>query len=176
MTALLRWDGDRPWSGIARGLVVSLAACVLAWIPMNLGALLDFKNFLEWQRFTLVITELRQPTSAYHMAELAVQALAENLQGLTPAGLLVWLIAPFVRRDRKFLMLWGSSAFAYVAINVATGRPIDPRYYFPFDQLAFTLACVAAVSLLERTGVSRATGLVATAAVLASPEAGRSRS
>ena len=72
MTALLRWDCDRPWSGIARGLVVSLAACVLAWIPMNLGALLDFKNFLEWQRFTLVITELRQPTSAYHMAELAV--------------------------------------------------------------------------------------------------------
>ena len=85
MTALLRWDGDRPWSGIARGLVVSLAACVLAWIPMNLGALLDFKNFLEWQRFTLVITELRQSTSAYHMAELAVLALAGNLQGLTPA-------------------------------------------------------------------------------------------
>jgi hypothetical protein len=167
MTALLRWDGDRPWPGIARGLVVSLAACVLAWIPMNWGVLLDIKNFLEWQRFTLVTVELRQPASAYHMAELAVRELAGNLQGLTPAGLLVWLFAPLVRRDRKFRMLWGSSAFAYVAINVAHGRPIDPRYYFPFDQLAFTLGCVAAASLLERTGVSRATGLVATAAVLA---------
>ena len=47
------------------------------------------------------------------------------------------------------------------------GGRSHPRYYFPFDQLAFTLGCVAAVSLLERTGVSRATGLVATAAVLA---------
>ena len=167
MTALLRWYCDRPWSEIARGLVVSLAACVLAWIPMNLGVLLDIKNFLEWQRFTLVITELRPPASAYHMAELAVRTLAGNLEGLTPACLLVWLFAPLVQRDRKFLMLWGSSAFAYVAINVASGRPIAPHYYFPFNQLAFTLGCVAAVSLLGRTGVSRATGLVATAAVLA---------
>jgi len=101
------------------------------------------------------------------LPELAVRTLAGNLQGLTPAGLLAWLFAPFVRRDRKFLMLWGSSAFAYVAIIVAFGRPIAPQYYFPFNQLAFTLGCVAAVSLLERTGVSRATGLLSTAAVLA---------
>jgi hypothetical protein len=165
MTALLRWDCDRPWSGIARGLVVSLAACVLAWIPMNLGVLLDIKNFLEWQRFTLVTVQMTQ--SAYHTPELAVRTLAGNLQGLTPAGLLAWLFAPFVRRDRKVLMLWGSSAFAYVAINVASGRPIASQYYFPFNQLAFTLGCVAAVLLLERTGVSRAIGLVSTVAVLA---------
>ena len=143
---------------------------------MNLAVLLDIKNFLEWQRLTLVAVELRQSASAYRMAELAARTLAGNLQGLTPAGFLAWLLAPFVRRDRTFLVLWGSSAFAYVAINVATGRPVEPRYYFPFNQLAFTLGCVAAVSLLERTGVSRATGLVATAAVLACTEAGRSRS
>lgn len=166
LVAMLRWDSRLPWSKIARGLLVSMAACVAAGIPMNLGVLIDIPNFLAWQRFLLIAVESGRPASAYEIADLAVRTLAGTLEGLTPAGLIVWLLAPLIRRDSRFLMLWAAPAFAYVAINVASGPIIHPRYYLPFNQIAFTLAIVAALSMLERPGPWRTVGRLATAAVL----------
>jgi hypothetical protein len=167
MAALLRWDCRLPWSRVARGLLVSLIAYILVWIPLNIGVLLNINRFLEWQRFLLIAVEAGQPATVYHIAELAVRSRFQSMEGLTAAGFLVWLIAPFVRHDRKFLMLWFSSAFAYVAINVASGPVVYFRYYFPYDELAFTLACVAALSMLEREGLWRPLGLFSLVAILA---------
>jgi hypothetical protein len=172
MAALSRKECHLPWSEITRGLLLTLVACVLVWIPMNIGIFFDVNRFLAWQRFLLIAVESGKPASAYQIAELAFRTRFLNIEGLTAAGAVVWLIAPWVRRDLRFLMLWGSAAFAYVAINVASGPVIYTRYYFPYDELAFTLGCVAALSLVERGGVSRAAGLCLTAALLVCAGAG----
>ena len=167
LVVLLKWDRGLTWPKITRGLTVSLVACVLAWIPMNIGVLLDIEGFLDWQRLTLIAVQSGSPASAPQFAEVVVRTLSGNVMGMTAAGLIVWLIAPFVRRDWKFLVLWGSSAFAYVAINVASGPEIIPRYYLPYHELAFTLGCVAALSLVEREGPSKPVGFFLAVAVLA---------
>jgi hypothetical protein len=115
----------------------------------------------------LISVEEGLSARAYQIAELVVATLAGNITGLTAAGLMVWLFAPYVRRDRKFLVLWGASAFAYVAINAASWPVLIPRYYLPYHELAFTLGCVAVLSLVERKGLSRAVGLFLAVAVLA---------
>jgi hypothetical protein len=173
LMALLRWDCNLPWPRIARGLLVTSVASILAWVPMNIGILLDIKGFLDWQRLTLISVESGGSATAYQIAKTAFRTLAKSIDGLTAAGLMTWLFSPFVRRDRKFAMLWGSSAFAYVAVNVASPVPEQfARYYLPYNELAFTLGCVAALSLVEREGRSRAVGLFLTAAVLACSGAG----
>jgi hypothetical protein len=172
MVVLSRRECRLPWSEITRGFFITLITCVLAWIPMNIGIFFDVKRFLEWQRFTLIAVESGRSASVYQIVELAVRSRCRNIEGLTAAGVVVWLIAPWIRRDLKFLMLWGSSAFAYVAINVASGPVIHSRYYFPYDELAFTLGCVAALSLIERPGLWRAAGLCLTAAILVCAGAG----
>jgi hypothetical protein len=171
--ALLRWHCDLPWPRIVRALLVTSAASILAWVPMNIGILRDIKGFLDWQRLALIMVDEGISATPFQMVALAVQTLAKNIDGLTAAGLLACLLSPFIRRDPKFLMLWASSIFAYVAMNMASG-PVGQyaRYYLPYNELAFTLGCVALLSLVEREGVSRLVGFLLTAAVLASTCAG----
>jgi 4-amino-4-deoxy-L-arabinose transferase-like glycosyltransferase len=117
--ALLRWDCKLPWSRIARGLLVGLLACVVAWLPMNIGVLLDIPGFLDYQRATVVV--MSRYGTAYQIAEHVIRLLVGNVTGLTAAGLLAWLFAPFIRRDVKLLILWGSVALAYVAFSAISG-------------------------------------------------------
>ena len=164
--ALLRWDCKLPWSRIARGLLVGLLACVVAWVPMNIGILLDLPGFLEYQRATVVV--MTRKGSAFQIVQYVIPILAGTITGLTAAGILAWLFAPFVRRDAKFLILWVSAAFAYVAFSaISGGLRTLPRYFLPYDELAFTLGCIAALSLAEREGRSRLVGAFLIVAVLA---------
>lgn len=172
MAALLKWDRLLPWSQVARGLFITLVASLLAWVPMNIGVLLNVKGFLEWQRFLLVMVEAGKPMTVYQTAELAIRMLSQSFEGMTAVALMVWLFAPLFRRDRTFLMIWGSSAFAIVAINVANGPVIYGRYYLPYAELAYTLACVAALSLVERRGPAGILGASLAAAVLVSSTLG----
>jgi hypothetical protein len=171
--ALLRWHCDLPWPRIARALLATSVASVLAWVPMNIGILRDIKRFLDWQRLILIAVHEKISATPLQMVGLTVRTLAQNIDGVTAAGLLAFLVSPFIRRDPRFLMLWGSSTFAYVAMNMASGPVVQyARYYLPFNGLAFTLGCVALLSLVERGGVSRLVGFLLTAAVLASTSAG----
>jgi hypothetical protein len=163
--ALLRSDCRLPWSRIMNGFLIAVAVCVLAWIPMNIGVLMDIPGFLSWQRLTLITVEPGRPTAAFDTAKHAALALAKNVHGLTIGGLAAWILAPLARRDRRFLVLWCSTVFAYLAMCIASG-PVNPRYYLPYDELAFTVACVAAWSLVEREAFSRLAGLVLVVAIV----------
>ena len=134
---------------------------------MSIGVLLDIKGFLEWQRLALISVERAPAAIGQQIAELVGSLFAGNISGLTAAGLVAWLLAPYVRRDRRFRVLWGSSALAYVAISAASWPVSNARYYFPFHELAFTLGCVAVLSLVERKGLSKPAGLFLAVAVLA---------
>ena len=163
--ALLRWESGLEWSKIARGLLVALMACVVAWVPMNIGILLNIPGFLDYQRATVVL--MSRNATAYQIAEHVIPIIAGNLTGLTVAGMLVWLFSPCVRRDWRFLILWGSTFFAYVAFStISGGLKTTPRYFLPYDELAFTLACIAALTLVERSGRRRLVGGFLTVALL----------
>lgn len=164
--ALLRWNRKLPWSRIARGLLVGLLACVLAWIPMNIGILLDLSGFLDYQRATAVV--MTRKGAVFQIARYVIPMLAGTITGFTAAGIVAWLFAPVVRRDAKFLILWVSTAFAYVAFcAISGGLRTLPRYFLPYDELAFTLGCIAALSLAEREGRSRLVGAFLILAILA---------
>lgn len=49
LIAILRWQRFLSWARIVSALMVMAAAATLAWIPMNIGIILDFKSFLEYQ-------------------------------------------------------------------------------------------------------------------------------
>jgi len=163
--ALLRWDCKLPWSRIVRGLLVVLAACVLASVLFNIGVLLDIGGFLDYQRVIVMVQ--RRPATAYQLAMNVLPIIAGNITGLTAAGLMAWLFAPCVRHDRKFLLLWASSAFAYAVVSAISGSTIQPRYFLPYDVLAFMLGCVAVLSLSERNGLFKLVGVSLAIAVLA---------
>ena len=165
--ALLRWKSKLPWSRIARGLLVGLLACVVAWVPMNIGILVDIRGFLDYQRATVVV--MTREASSYQIAEHVIPILVGNISGLTAAGMVAWLFAPFVRRDPRFLVLWASAAFAFVAFSsISGGVKAEARYFLPYDELAFTLGCIAALSLAEREGRSKFVGGFLILALLAS--------
>jgi hypothetical protein len=164
---LLRWDCGLPWSRIARSALVSLLACVLAWVPMNIGILLDPLDFLDYQRATALM--MSREATAYQIARHVVALLADNVTGLTTAGLLAFLLAPFIRREPKFLTLWVSTAFAYVVFPaISGGVRIAPRYLLPYNALAFTLGCTAVLSMIERGALARAFGALLAIAILLS--------
>jgi hypothetical protein len=149
LLALLRWDCKLPWSQIARGLAVALLTSAVASVPMNIGVLLDLPGFLDYQRATVVV--MSSKGTAYEVAKYVIPMIAGTIGGMTAAGVLVWLFAPCVRHDRKFLFLWGSAAFAFVAFTaISGGMKTAARYFLPFNELAFTLACIAALSLANR--------------------------
>jgi hypothetical protein len=101
------------------------------------------------------------------IAEYVLPMLAGTITGLTAAGMLAWLFAPLARRDPKFLMLWLSTAFAYLAFcAVSVGVKAVPRNFLPFDELAFTLGCIAALSLVQREGTRRVVGFFLIVAIL----------
>jgi hypothetical protein len=169
--AILLWERQLPLSQIARGLLVSLLACVVAWAPMNIGILVDIPGFLDYQRATAVV--MSRKATPYQIAQIITPMIAGNITGLTAAGMLAWLFAPFVRRDVKFLMLWISVAIGFVAFSaVSGGLHVAPRYLLPFDELAFTLGCIAVLSLAQREGRSRLVGSLLMIAILASEAVG----
>jgi hypothetical protein len=162
---LLRWESGLEWSRIARGLLVAFVACVVVWIPMNIGILLDIPGFLDYQRATVVI--MSRSATTYQIAEHVIRILAGNVTGMTVAGMLVWLFSPGVRRDWRFLILWGSAFFGFVAFSaISGGLKAAPRYFLPFVELAFTLGCIACLTLVERGGRSKLVGGFLTVALL----------
>ena len=46
------------------------------------------------------------------------------------------------------------------------GSAVLARYFLPFDELAFLLACVTALSLAQRPGASRLVGVCLVGAIL----------
>jgi hypothetical protein len=168
--ALLRWDLGHPWSRIVRGFLAVLAACTVIWVPLNVGILADIRGFLDYQRIIAMVQTRSAP--AYQVAKHVLTIIAGNVSGLTVAGFVAWLFAPWVRHDRKFLLLWGASALGFVAIPAISGTTTQVRYLLPFATLALTLGCIATLSLCERRGLSQVAGISLVIAIVACESAG----
>jgi hypothetical protein len=79
-----------------------------------------------------------------------LRLLSDTIDGLTIAGLLAWLAAPFLRRDRVFVLLWLATLVSLVALAVITGGKLTDRHLLPITTPAFVLGCVPGIHHLRR--------------------------
>jgi 4-amino-4-deoxy-L-arabinose transferase-like glycosyltransferase len=160
---ILASEGTLPFKWIARGVGVTILAFALLWMPINIPVLLDLKRFLSYQQM-LSTTQTGQ-TSVIHLTGLVIGMLGDTMDGMTWPALLAWAVAPLVRRDRRFLCLWFATAIAFVALSAVSGWKVQSRHFLPISILAYTLGCIAALSLAERPGSARVLGISLTIAI-----------
>jgi 4-amino-4-deoxy-L-arabinose transferase-like glycosyltransferase len=165
LMAVLKWHEKQPWSELVHGFFISSTICVFLLMPANLGAILDLKNFLYFQRFSA--TTQFTPGTLYEIVEGLVLRLVGLYIGITAPALIAWLSGPFVRHDWKFIMLWVSSLIGPLGLAALTGKNIVYYRLPPFEVLGLITGCVAALSLCQRKGLPRLIGLLLTIAILA---------
>ena len=136
-------------SRLAQGILVSIATSVVVAIPLTIGVLADLRGFLDYQRVSAAINT-RQTSFAEFVAG-SVPFFLNNIGGLTAAGLVAYLAAPFFRSDARFLVLWASAAIGFCAFSYLAGRSISPRYVLPYVELAFTCGCIALMSTARQS-------------------------
>ena len=86
----------------------ALASAAVAWVPMNIGVLLDMQTFLYFQKMQQKIAQ--HPSSLRTFLLYVVPALAGTFVGATVPGLMAGVVAPLVRRDRLTLWIWFAAA------------------------------------------------------------------
>jgi 4-amino-4-deoxy-L-arabinose transferase-like glycosyltransferase len=153
MTVILAWQRGIPPGRIWRWLLVSGSVCILAWIPMNIGIILDLENYLGYQRVLAQMSVRGHSGSA--VASRAIQMLASTTWGLTLPGLIAWLVAPVFRRESRFLCLWVPSVLAVIMQTALAGSRLVANHFLPYAVLGYTLGGIGAVSLCEREGMRR---------------------
>jgi hypothetical protein len=163
---LLIADRQLTRSRMAQGLLISLVTCIIVAIPLTIGVLGNIREFFDYQRVSATINT-RQATFAEFAAN-SVPFFLHNIGGLTAAGLVTYLLAPFIRRDARFLLFWMSAAIGFSGFSYLAGGSITPRYVLPFVELAFTFGCIAIMSLYERSSRGRLVASCLGALVLAS--------
>lgn len=168
--ALLITDRRLTRSRLVQGLLISIVSCVVVAIPLTIGVLIDIHGFLDYQRVSAAINT-RQTTFAEFVAG-SLPFFLGNIGGLTVAGLVAYLVAPFIRRDAKFLLFWISAAIGFCVFSYLAGKNISPRYVHPYVVLAFTFGCIAIMSLYEQSKRGRLVASCLGALVLISELAG----
>lgn len=161
---LLRWQRGVPWRQIGRSAGVALATGLLAAIPMNIGVLLDPRSFLDHQRLA-ALQSMRKATVG-EIARALMPVLAGTFTGMSIPALAAWLVAPLVRRDRPFLLLWVATAVGVLVLGKMAGHKPVANHFMPAEVLAVTLAGVAVGTLWERGGAQRVVGAALGVALL----------
>ena len=165
LMAVLKWDSKQLWSESLRGLLITSGVCLVLLVPANLGVVLDPRTFLRLQSWQAT-TQFRKG-GALEIARIIVLLLAGTYTGITVPGLIAWLAGPFVRQDRRFLVLWGSSVIGLVVFAMLSGTRVPDYRLPPLEVLGVTLGSIAALSLCERKAVLKFLGVSMTIATLA---------
>ena len=151
--AMLIADRQLTRSRLVQGVLIAIVTCIVVAIPLTIGVLSDIRGFLDYQRVSAAINS--RQTTFVEFAANSIPFFLDNIGGLTAAGLVAYLSAPFVRRDARFLLFWISAAIGFCSFSYLAGRSISPRYVLPYVELAFTFGCIAIMSLYHRSVWSR---------------------
>ena len=63
LIVLLKAECKLGWARIVSGLALTVGACVLLWVLLNIGIWIDLKSFLSWQRVTVAVNS--RPATAF---------------------------------------------------------------------------------------------------------------
>jgi hypothetical protein len=139
-------SGRTPWWSTLRGMILALGVCVLAWMPMNIGILIDFRNFLEYQKVQALMSQ--RPSSLSTAFQAAIPALGLSQNGATMPAFVAWLLTPLVRRDRRTLLIWASTAIGFAVVTSMIGTRVPWGLVLPYSLLVLVVGSITAVSLV----------------------------
>lgn len=153
--ALIAWaEGLRA---MGRSLGRALLTVLLLWPLLNIGILLDFGNFLAFQKIQAVMS-LRTDGGVWPgLATLAERSL-ELVWGLNPVMAAVALVTPVllalpaceVRRKPALLVIWGALVLATLAVAVMVG-PRQPEHLWIANFAGFLLLAALCLAGLSET-------------------------
>ena len=134
------------WRRVIQSVTIMIASTVVLWIPLNIGILLDFRNYLEYQEILkLMWNQSNDGLGSVLGNWLSIEV--NTYQGATAPALLMWLVVPALR-DKRTLWLWGSTAIAIIIVMSIAGTTNHPSLWLPYSMLIAVLGGVAAAKLL----------------------------
>lgn len=154
----------RPVARVGGSLARAGLSAVFAWIPMNIGLLLDLKTFLYFQTMQQKLAQ--RPSSLKTFMQSVLPALASTHFGATLPVLVAGIAAPLVRRDRLTLWIWSTTMLGLAVLASIVGDRVPANFVLPFASLLCLLGGLTAATLLSRPGLWRGAGLVATVLIL----------
>lgn len=138
------------WRRTLQSAGIALLSSLALWLPLNAGIILDADRFFDYQ------TVLRQiyatPDGSRLYAVDFLPQLIDRYRGATLPAFLLWLLVPFIRRDKQTLLIWGAILGAIVINAVVSGGEATVFHLLPYTNLIIVMAGIGAVSLLERVG------------------------
>jgi hypothetical protein len=152
------------WLQVVRRALLVFFTIVVVWMPLNIGILLDLRNFLEYQD---VQSQMSSRDSSLPDALRTWFFLLSSIQdGATLPAVLMWLLVPAVCRDRRTLWVWGASAGAMLMVAAITGPRQHSGLLLPYSVVVVVLGGVTAARLIEGSRRWRFAGVIALSAML----------
>ncbi len=159
---------------IAKSFAITAVVCLVSWLVFNVGIILDFANFLDYQAIQAQMS-IREPSSplagVYLWGKLATQTSA----GITILSFLLFLAFPavvfskYVSLEDKWPIawFWSAIAFAIVVVIAITGeRQHEGLWLAHFTAMQLFAALLLAMLLtsknliVHRLGIGLCVGLV----------------
>lgn len=117
---------------IIRGVGLGVVAAVI-WAPLSIGVLLDFENFLAYQKIQALMSKREAPI--LESLGVLLPILVSTLEGATWPGLLLAVAAPFVERTAKHVTLFASNLAALAIVESIAATRVTPGLLLPFTGL-----------------------------------------
>lgn len=142
---------------------IASAVGLVAWSIFCIGILLDFSNFIEYQRIQGIMSD--RPSGPMVFLEHQLPLLASLTGGATPFVLAGFIAVPIFDRDPRILLGWVSNVLGLVAVCSIAGDRVVPGLFLPFTLLMLIIACASFARLLgaatRRMRVAGMAGLTA---------------
>jgi hypothetical protein len=163
---LLRFESKYSWTKLIKHVLFVTVIAVPIAILLNIGIIIDIQSFLDYQRVSVTLNRRSGDWSAFTSS--ALDFGTKTVSGLTAAGMVAFFLSLYWCRDFKFLLFSLSSIFGFITFCIVSGQSIVPRYVHPYVVLAFCMACIGLMQLIEGTKSGRLVGVVVLAALLPS--------
>ena len=126
---------------VAKHAAVFGALSAVFWAPLNIGIVLDFRNFLEFQRIQSLMSS-RDFSFADFFSSVLPNTLVAPYHGLIFPAILPYAVFPFLLKRYSHLTLWLSSLIGLVVILYIGGPRIGGGLILPYVTLYTSLAAV----------------------------------
>lgn len=137
------------WKQTIQSVAIIFFSSVLLWSLLNIGIILDFKNFLEYQ--TILNLMWRQGNNQLSQALYQFGLIITDFyKGAALPAFLLWLSLPIIRRDKPTILVWGSTLVAILLHALVSKGGATEFHLLPYNTLIVLLAGIAATTLLEK--------------------------
>jgi hypothetical protein len=138
------------WKQTLQSVAIIFFSSILLWSLLNVGLILDFKNFLEYQSILKLMWQQEDRHFSQALYQFGLQ-ITDYYKGATLPAFLLWLALPIVRREPATILIWSSTLVAILLHIFVSKGDATEFHLLPYNTLIVILAGIAATTLLEKT-------------------------